>query len=123
MTSVDALRAGNFPAVSFLKAPAHRDGHPGYSDPIDEQHFIVNVINMLQKNPEWESIAVFILYDDSDGWYDHQMLPIVNPSFTTADALNSTGVCMDGLQQGRPIAQTPLNGAFGLPAQGRCAYL
>jgi phospholipase C len=34
-----ALQAGNLPAVSFLKAAAFEDGHPGYSDPIDEQHF------------------------------------------------------------------------------------
>jgi phospholipase C len=118
----DALRAGNFPAVSFLKAPAYQDGHPGYSDPIDEQHFIVNVINTLEKNPEWESTAVIILYDDSDGWYDHQMPPVVNASFTTADALNGPGVCQVGQQQGRPVAATPLNGAFGQPAQGRCGY-
>jgi len=118
----DALKAGVFPAVSFLKAPAYQDGHPGYSNPIDEQNFIVNVINALQKNPEWATTAVIIAYDDSDGWYDHQLPPIVNPSFTAADALNGPGVCKIGLQQGAPVAVTPLNGAFGLPAQGRCGY-
>jgi hypothetical protein len=118
----EALKAGNFPAVSFLKAPAYQDGHPGYSDPIDEQRFIVNVINTLQKNPEWRETAVIIAYDDSDGWYDHQLPPVVNPSFTTADALNGPGVCQVGLQQGRPVATTPLDGAFGLPSQGRCGY-
>jgi phospholipase C len=118
----DALKAGNFPAVSFLKAPAYQDGHPGYSDPIDEQSFIVNVINTLQKNPEWPETAVIVLYDDSDGWYDHQLPAIVNPSFTSSDALNGPGICQVGLQQGRPVATTPLNGAFGLPSQGRCGY-
>jgi phospholipase C len=118
----DALDAGNLPAVSFLKAPAYQDGHPGYSDPIDEQNFVVNVINALEVRPEWESTAIIILYDDSDGWYDHQMPPVVNPSFTAEDALNGPGVCQVGLQQGRPVATTPLNGAFGLPAQGRCGY-
>ena len=28
------------PAVSFLKASAFEDGHAGYSDPLDEQHFL-----------------------------------------------------------------------------------
>ena len=32
----DAVKAGNFPAVSFLKSAAYRDGHAGYSDPLDE---------------------------------------------------------------------------------------
>ncbi len=118
----DALKAGNFPAVSILKAPAYEDGHPGYSDPIDEQKFIVSVINTLQKSPEWESTAVVITYDDSDGWYDHQEPPVVNPSFTSADALNGADLCQVGLQQGRPVVTTPLNGALGQPAQGRCGY-
>ena len=29
------------PAVSYLKAPEYEDGHAGYSDPLDEQRFIV----------------------------------------------------------------------------------
>ena len=33
----EALKHGHLPAVSFLKAPAYADGHPGYSDPLDEQ--------------------------------------------------------------------------------------
>jgi phospholipase C len=120
-----ALKAGNLPAVSFLKAAAFEDGHAGYSDPLDEQHFLVRVINALQKSPEWSSTAVVILYDDSDGWYDHQMPPIVNPSFNpTVDTLNGPGVCntSNGFQQGRTTPTTPLNGAFGQPAQGRCGY-
>src|SRR5262249_2460770 len=83
----DAIKAGNFPAVSFLKAPAIQDGHAGYSDPLDEQKFIVNTINFLEQQREWKDTAVVILYDDSDGWYDHQMGPIVNQSTGPADTL------------------------------------
>src|SRR5262249_123972 len=36
-----AADAGNLPAVSFLKAPAFQDGHAAYSDPLDEQTFLV----------------------------------------------------------------------------------
>ncbi len=75
-----ALAADNLPAVSFLKAPAYQDGHAAYSDPIDEQHFLVKEINALQKSPEWSSTAVVIAYDDSDGWYDHQSAVITNGS-------------------------------------------
>jgi len=119
------LKAGNLPAVSFLKAAAFEDGHAGYSDPIDEQHFLVRVINALQKSPEWSETAVIILYDDSDGWYDHQMPPIVNPSSNpTVDTLNGPGVCntSNGFQQGKAVPATPLNGNFGQPSWGRCGY-
>ena len=83
----DALSAHNLPAVSFLKAPAYQDGHAGYSDPLLEQQFLVTTINRLMQSPEWHEIAIFIAYDDSDGWYDHVMPPIVNDSQTPFDAL------------------------------------
>jgi phospholipase C len=111
----DAVSAGNFPAVSFLKAPGFQDGHAGYSDPLDEQTFIVNTINFLQKQRDWESTAVVIAYDDSDGWYDHA-LAIVNQSATDADALSATGLCGNG------VGALPGINAATQHAQGRCGY-
>ncbi len=88
-----ALDAGNLPAVSFLKAPAYQDGHAGYSDPLDEQQFIVSTINRLQRSKDWDSTAVVIAYDDSDGWYDHRMGPIVNQSQDPANDALTDGSC------------------------------
>jgi phospholipase C len=82
-----AARAGHLPAVSFIKAPAYQNGHPGNSNPLDEQVFLVNTLNQLQQMPEWRSMAVIIAFDDSDGWYDHVMPPIVNQSNTPLDFL------------------------------------
>jgi phospholipase C len=112
----DAVSAGNFPAVSFLKAPGFQDGHAGYSDPLDEQTFIVNTINFLMKTPEWKNTAVAILWDDSDGWYDHQEGPIVNPSNTAADALNGVGQCGNGVNALAGVNPGTIH------AQGRCGY-
>ncbi len=112
----------------YLKAPAFQDGHPGYSNPTDEQNFIKSVVTALQSSQEWSSTAIVNLYDDSDGWYDHQMPPIVNPSTSIADALNGAGVCNTGAQQNGAAPTTPLLGAAppdgGAPApvQGRCGY-
>jgi phospholipase C len=124
----DALAAGNLPAVVYLKAPAFQDGHPGYSNPVDEQNFVNSVVSALQGAQEWSSTAIVVTYDDSDGWYDHQAPSIVNPSASTADALNGTGVCNSGAQQTGAAPTTPLLGAVpaeggaALPAQGRCGY-
>jgi phospholipase C len=86
LTDFDAaLQAGNLPAVTFLKAGEYQDGHAAYSDPVDEQTFLVNTINKIEKSTDWDSTAIFIAYDDSDGWYDHVTPPIVNGS---ADAAN-----------------------------------
>ncbi|CAG9297522.1 phospholipase C [Celerinatantimonas diazotrophica] len=70
-----AARMGNLPAVSFLKPKGIEDGHAGYSNPIDEQHFLVRTINRLEKLPQWKNMAIIIAYDDSDGYYDHVMPP------------------------------------------------
>ncbi|MGC2403279.1 MAG: alkaline phosphatase family protein [Acidobacteriaceae bacterium] len=109
-----AVKAGNFPAVSFLKAPAYQDGHAGYSDPLNEQAWLVKVINFLERRPEWKDTAVIVAYDDSDGWYDHQMGPIMNQSSSKADGLNGPGQCGDGT--------TALPGPAVDHAQGRCGY-
>ncbi len=111
-----AVRAGNMPAVSFLKAPGYEDAHAGYSDPLDEQEFVVQVINFLEQRPEWGSTAIFINYDDSDGWYDHQLGQIVNQSTTADDMLTGDGQCGSG-------TDTALPGPSGAAhAQGRCGY-
>jgi phospholipase C len=82
----NALAAGNLPAVSYLKAAAYQDAHPGNSDPLDEQAFVVKVLNALQQSQFWSSTVVVINYDDSDGWYDHLPGPIVNPSVSSSDS-------------------------------------
>lgn len=103
------LRHGTLPAVSFVKPPSYQSGHAYESGPLDEQHFLVKVLNRVQRSRFWRSTAVVVTYDDSDGWYDQAMSPIVNSSADPAlDALNGPGVCGHGM---------PLGGY-----QDRCGY-
>ncbi|WP_409192239.1 phospholipase C [Bradyrhizobium sp. RDM4] len=111
-----AVKAGNFPAVSYIKLPAYQDGHAGYSDPLDEQIGSVELINFLQKQPEWRETAVIITYDDSDGWYDHQYVAPKSASYDpAADQVNGPGLCGLG-----PQKQPAPNGLNGKPVNGRC---
>jgi phospholipase C len=112
----DAVSAGNFPEVSYLKAPGYQDGHAGYSDPLDEQTFVVNTINFLEQQKDWDSTAVIIAYDDSDGWYDHQMGPIVNQSGTSADMVGGLASCGTGESALAGVNSNTVH------AQGRCGY-
>jgi phospholipase C len=98
------------PAVSFLKAPGYQDGHAGYSDPLDEQTFVVNTINAIESSSYWSSTAIIIAYDDSDGWYDH-LNNFFNGSQSSADA---TGFCNK--------APSLLGITGTTPVQGRCGY-
>ncbi|WP_051192732.1 phospholipase C [Nocardia jiangxiensis] len=98
-----AAKAGKLPAVSYVKASEYQDGHAGYSDPVDEQHFLVDRINAIQQSPDWKSTAIFIAYDDSDGWYDHVAGPVINGSTSASDVYG-------------PCASKPALGGH----QGRC---
>jgi phospholipase C len=98
------LPASALPAVTFLKAPGYQDGHAAYSDPADEQAFVVKEIDALEQTPDWSSTAVFINYDDSDGWYDHAFGGTINPSHSPADVAVCSGAT------GTPLANE----------QGRC---
>jgi phospholipase C len=104
-----AAEAGNLPAVSFLKAPGYEQGGIGSSSPLLEQQYVADLVNRLEELPSWSSTAVVIMYDDSDGGYDHVMPPIVNDSQTPDDALSGPGQCGN---------HTPILGGY----QGRCGY-
>jgi phospholipase C len=106
-----ALKNGNLPAVSFLKAINRDDGHPGgESDPLSEQRFLAQTINLLQQSPDWASTAVFIAWDDTDGWYDHAAPPLLNPSAAPGfDAVSSA----NGGNCGSPKSDA---------IQGRCGF-
>jgi phospholipase C len=105
----NAVELGNLPSVSFLKAPYYQTGHARASDPIDEQIFLVNTINRLQKLPEWNDTAVIITYDDTGGWYDHVMPPIVSQSHDPK---------YDMLLGAESLCGTPPSGSY----QTRCGY-
>ena len=66
----------------------------------------------MEKSDEWKETAVIISYDDSDGWYDHQMGPIVNQSNVTDDQLVGTGSC----------GTAKANQSSGTNQNGRCGY-
>jgi phospholipase C len=67
----------------------------------------------MQRLNTWASTAVVIAYDDSDGWYDHQMSPILLQSQATVDTLSGPNMC-----GGNP-ANVPAGAG---PQQARCGY-
>jgi phospholipase C len=93
------VNSDNMPAVSFLKAPNYQDGHASYSDPVDEQNFITKQVNTIQKSKNWDSTAVVLAYDDSDGWYDHVAAKVKNSSNSPDDAV----WCLNAYNKGVPM--------------------
>jgi phospholipase C len=100
---------GTLPAVSFIKFRSMYTGHPTDSTALQEQRYLVQTINALQSLPQWSSMAIMITYDDSDGFYDHVMPPVVSRS---NDAANDTLLGPSGM------CGTPAPGAY----LDRCGY-
>ncbi len=73
------------PAFEALKPATYQTGHPGMSEPLDQQVFLAKTLNRLHRLPEWRHMAVMVAWDNSDGWTDHVMPPIVNLSATSFD--------------------------------------
>jgi phospholipase C len=104
-----AVAAHHLPSVVFLKPSVTQTGHAADSTPLAEQQFLVETLNRLQQTPEWGEMAILITYDDSDGWYDHAMPPIVSPS---QDPVN------DALLGPVGLCGVPAVGAY----EDRCGY-
>ena len=62
------------------------------------------------------------MYDDSDGWYDHQMGPIVNQSHGAADGLSGFDTVTKLGTCGNAADSTALPGPGTTHALGRCGY-
>jgi len=62
--------------------------HPDSSSPVQGGHFIQQVLDALTANPEvWSRTAVFVNFDENDGFFDHVPAPTVpsyNPDGTLA---------------------------------------
>jgi phospholipase C len=107
------------PSVSFLNASTYETGHAADSDPADEQQFITREINALEQTPDWPHTAVILMWDDSDGWYDHAFSGVTNPSLSVADNLTNTtlGTPTSGQCGPKPQPASPLANE-----QGRCGF-
>lgn len=72
----DALN-GNLPAVSWLVPGQGKTDHPPKSLCYGE-NWTVEQLNAIMQGPDWNSTAVFIVWDDWGGVYDHVPPPQVD---------------------------------------------
>ncbi len=83
------VKAGTFPSVSWIIPPLGFDEHPSAS-PMNGQWFVSMVLDELTANPEvWSKTALFIMYDENDGWFDH-VPPPTAPTGTPGEYLTTS---------------------------------
>ncbi|MGA2925437.1 MAG: alkaline phosphatase family protein [Solirubrobacteraceae bacterium] len=69
--------AGTLPAVSWVVPDQPDSDHPPAN--IDAgQAYVTNLINSVMRGPNWGSTAIFLVWDDWGGFYDHVAPPVVD---------------------------------------------
>ncbi|MFD2420726.1 phosphocholine-specific phospholipase C [Amycolatopsis pigmentata] len=74
------VKSGNLPAISWIVAPEAFCEHPNW--PVNYgAWYIAQVLDALTANPAvWSKTALFITYDENDGFFDHVIPPYAAPS-------------------------------------------
>jgi len=75
---IAAARAGQLPAVSFVKPVGELNEHPGYSNVLSGEQHVVELLSALRSSGEWKSTAVIITYDENGGFWDHVAPPTID---------------------------------------------
>lgn len=79
---INDVKSSKLPQVSWIVAPAGYCEHPSYA-PDYGAHYVNTVLQTLFSNPGlWQNTALFITYDEHDGFFDHQLPPCPEASVT-----------------------------------------
>ena len=69
------IDAGRLPAVTFYKPQGNLNMHAGYADVASGDRHITNVIERIQRGPQWQDTVVIVTVDENGGWWDHVSPP------------------------------------------------
>ena len=73
-------KAGNLPTVSWVVPIGSVSEHPGPlptgASTCNGENWTVQQINAVMQGPLWNSTAIFVTWDDSGGFYDHEPPPV-----------------------------------------------
>src|SRR6201987_593954 len=64
---IKAIEGGGLPQVTFYKPQGNLNEHAGYTDVLDGDRHIADVIEHLQKSPLWAHMVGIVTYDENGG--------------------------------------------------------
>ncbi|MFE3455309.1 phosphocholine-specific phospholipase C [Nonomuraea sp. NPDC059194] len=68
---------GRLPQVSYIVAPEAYSEHPDPSSPAHSAGLVYEILDALAAHPSvWERTALFLTFDENDGFYDHVPPPL-----------------------------------------------
>jgi phospholipase C len=68
---VEAIERGLLPKVAFYKPPGRLTQHPSYTDIQSGDIHIAELLERLEKSPQWKGMLVVVTYDENGGYWDH----------------------------------------------------
>ncbi|MFD3518410.1 phosphocholine-specific phospholipase C [Streptomyces sp. NPDC058657] len=87
------VKAGRLPQISWIAAPEAFTEHPNWPANYGAW-YISKVLDALTSNPEvWARTALFITYDENDGYFDHVVPPY--PPASAAQGLSTVDTSLD----------------------------
>ncbi|MFI9357476.1 phosphocholine-specific phospholipase C [Streptomyces lydicus] len=102
------VKAGKLPQVSWIAAPEAFSEHPNWPANYGAW-YVSQVLDALTANPEvWSKTALFITYDENDGYFDHIVPPF--PPASADQGLSTVDTSLDHF----PGNATYAAGPYGL---------
>lgn len=74
---IENLARGELADVTWVTPTCENSDHAACASPTGPQ-WVADVVNAVGESPFWNSTAIFIMWDDWGGWYDHVAPPYVD---------------------------------------------
>ncbi len=68
---------GELASITWVTPTLHESDHAG-SNNGSGPSWVASIVNAIGESAYWKSTAIFVLWDDWGGWYDHVAPPMVN---------------------------------------------
>ncbi|MFJ3128545.1 phosphocholine-specific phospholipase C [Streptomyces sp. NPDC086993] len=99
------VKAARLPQISWIAAPEAFSEHPNWPTNYGAW-YISHVLDALTSNPDvWSRTALFITYDENDGYFDHVVPPY--PPASADQGLSSVDTALDHYKGGIGYAAGP----------------
>jgi hypothetical protein len=71
------IQSGNLPQISWVMPAEPVSEHPN-AGPGPGQKYVVGLVNTIMQSQYWKDSAIFIVWDDWGGFYDHVPPPMID---------------------------------------------